>query len=138
MKINIISINLIVLMLTFFLTGCLVIPIPHKRIHSYGVSGQIIDENDFLPITNTIISSSDVKYRSAMTDENGVFFLPDVKKWHYARFYGVISFSLLPTLDAPNFSTSIKIISDGYEEKNIEIFSIYNDIILIRMNRVED
>lgn len=107
-------------------TGCLVLPVPHTRLHAHGTEGRIVDE-DGKPVPNATITSSSVWTKAnpltTVTDENGCFFLEPVRKWHGAVFWGVIgcSFSFLPKgpCACPISDQDVEVRADGFAGQNI-------------------
>jgi hypothetical protein len=99
--------------------GC-VLPIPHQRIHQYGVKGSVVDSKSGKPIENAKICSLGIP-ESCISKINGNFTLKPIKGWHGAYFLGPISFSLFPDWDMTAPTISILISSTDYISKKITV-----------------
>ena len=85
----------VLLALTFLpMQGCLIlpVPVPHPRLHAYGVEGRIVDE-DGKPVPNVKVVSPEqkeeqsrhyVRKREAVTDSDGYFKIKSAWGWHGA------------------------------------------------------
>ena len=53
--------------------GCIVLPIPHRRLHAYGVRGSVVDADSGLPIRNALVELATGIQGPAHSDEQGRF-----------------------------------------------------------------
>jgi hypothetical protein len=111
---------LLLCVLTF--TGC-VLPIPHRRLHHYGVSGRIIDSASRAPVKSAQIQPSDHPTRGTVSRADGSFTLEPVYGWHGAYTFGVIGVSLFPGFDVPPFARTILISANGYQTSTVPVRS---------------
>ncbi|OGV58339.1 MAG: hypothetical protein A2X49_08925 [Lentisphaerae bacterium GWF2_52_8] len=79
------------------ISGC-IFPVPHQRLHVYGVKGKVVDQ-DNLPLKDAIVFSCADDGVFTKTDESGGFELAPTYGWHGAYFYGPNSLSLWPGFD---------------------------------------
>ena len=126
------------------LSSCIVLPIPHQRVHSYGVKGQVIDAHNAQSVSHaTIISPPDEKYL-VTTDSTGHFSVKPTYGWHGAYLVGPISLSLLPGWYMTSPSRKFGVLATGYEARDISLpvgtkrhpsSSAYLDAGIIRLSR---
>lgn len=76
-------------------SGCIFLPIPHIRLHEYGVKSRLIDDQTGEPIDDAGIISLADDHKVVTSDINGEFILPPVYGWHGAMVIGVVSAGLL-------------------------------------------
>lgn len=100
--------------------GCLV-PVPHTRVHAYGVKAQVVSAADGRPVTNAIIASVGWPAATARADRQGRFRLPAKRGWHGAYCIGPICLSLLPGWDVTWPLREISISAPGYETTLLSI-----------------
>ena len=100
------------------LAGC-VVPVPHKRIHEFGVTGRLLDSMSRTPVKAARIEASEGRTEAALSDANGFFTLKPVYGWHGAYCIGPISLSLWPALDVPSMSRTIMITASGHRSATI-------------------
>ena len=100
--------------------GC-IIPVPHQRVHVYGVSGQIVSAADQTPISDASVSSPDVPEVTAQSDTLGAFRLRPVRGWHGAYCVGPICLSLLPGWDVTYPGRKIQVSAPGYRTASFTI-----------------
>lgn len=99
-----------------FCTGCIV-PIPHQRFHTFGVTAELKDKDTGRPIPDAIIFSLDSDKEFVKTNESGSFKLPPIYKWHGAYFIGPISLSMFPGFDISSPYREFLIYAPGYRVK---------------------
>lgn len=105
-------------MLALVLSGC-VVPLPHRRVHAFGVAGRVLDFQSRSPVKAARIEAADDRTKVAFSDARGSFMLPPVSGWHGAYFIGPIGLSLFPALDMPSMSRAIAISANGYRSVTI-------------------
>jgi len=103
----------ITVLLAVLCIGC-VVPVPHPRVHAYGVDGQIVSAADGAPIAGASVSSVDRLVPIASTDTQGRFRVHARYGWHGAYFIGPICLSLLPGWDVTRPSRDIMVSASGY------------------------
>ena len=103
-----------------FCTGCIV-PIPHQRLHTFGVTAELKDKDTGRPVPDAIIFSLDSDKEFVKTNENGSFNLPPIYKWHGAYFISPISFSIFPNFDLTSPEREFLIYAPGYRVKKVKI-----------------
>jgi hypothetical protein len=95
------------------LSGCL-LPIPHPRLHEFGVAGRIVDSESHRPIKGAEVHAVDDPAKGTVTNADGLFRLKPVYGWHGAYFIGPMSLSLLPRFEVPGYTRIIRITAIGY------------------------
>ena len=103
--------------------GCFIIPIPHTRLHAYGVKGRIVDINGN-PVPSATITQ-DVwlnKKRETNTDMDGHFEIKPLEARHGAFYIGILpllgSGSLFPTFPTlPPLYSQIYISAEGFPKQ---------------------
>lgn len=100
--------------------GC-IMPIPHRRVHSFGVEGRVLDASTLTPVTGAVVSSPDHKRRETTTNDKGQFSLRPAYGWHGAYLIGPISESLLPGWDITFPGTAVDVAADGYQNEHFWI-----------------
>ena len=103
------------------LVGC-VLPVPHRRLHSAGVEGTVVDADTALPVSGAKVSPPDGSSVLAITDAEGHFEIPSRYGWHGAYTVGPISYSLLPHFDIPYPRPPLMIDAPGYRSQTIQSF----------------
>jgi hypothetical protein len=120
--------------------GC-ALPIPHKRLHIYGVKSRVVDNETNKPIPDATICSFTEERNCAKSDKTGAFELPPIYGWHGGYFIGPISTSFWPGFDIPQFDPEIVIQVQGYKDTRLSVVSESapeNDFMLldeIRINK---
>jgi hypothetical protein len=104
----------------FTLSSCFV-PVPHMRLHLYGVRGRVVDADSHLPVANVTISSPPDK-RVATSSADGYFSLKPVYGWHGAYLFSPISQSLFPPLDVSPRHRKMDVSAPGYQSKHMSFF----------------
>jgi hypothetical protein len=105
----------IVLLSAFAFSGC-VVPIPHRRLHQFGVTGRVIDSESRTPLNTAQIASGDT---ATVSHSDGSFTIAPVYGWHGAYAIGGVGVSLLPGFDVPSMSRSITVTASGYRSSTI-------------------
>ena len=99
----------------FLLVSCAV-PLPHRRVHSYGVSGRVVDSKTSQPIAGAeIVLDSPAEKKRVVSGRNGEFVVRPVYGWHGVYVISPVSMSLLPGFDLPYPGRPIRISAVGYE-----------------------
>lgn len=106
------------LTIILFMAGC-VIPVPHRRMHSVGISATVIDARTDSPIQGAEIHSRDQKQLLTTADSAGRFEIPPSYGWHGAYLVGPISYSLLPHFAIPSPRPPFRIEAMGYRERAV-------------------
>src|ERR1044072_2429248 len=86
---------LVLMLCALVLSGGL-IPVPHHRLHEFGVTGRLLDAETHPPISAAGIEAADDPEKITFSDVNGSFDLKPVYGWHGAFFFGPICLSLWP------------------------------------------
>ena len=130
--------------LTFIIIVCVLIvgcalPIPHRRLHVYGVKSKVVDNDTNEPIQGATICSFPNENIFTKSDKWGVFELPPIYGWHGGYFIGPVSTSFWPGFDiaAPNREIIVK--STGYRNTKMSIESeepLKDDFIIIDEIRI--
>lgn len=79
--------------------GCIVVPIPHTRIHKPKVVGHVVATIANVPLEEVSVVDIDSNGYSSITDNKGLFVLKEKRHWHLAKFYGAINLSIFPLFD---------------------------------------
>lgn len=111
------------ILLIFSATGCL-IPIPHRRIHAYGVRGQIVDQATGESIENAWIAAdvdSNPQASAVRSDATGRFKIAPIERWHGAYFISPIRLSLFPAFDFAGYGRLIRVQARGYDTSDLRI-----------------
>lgn len=104
----------ITVLLALGCSGCLV-PVPHTRVHAYGVKAQVVSAADGRPVTNAVVASVGWAAATARVDRQARFRLPPKRGWHGAYCIGPICLSLLPGWDVTEPLRQVSISAPGYE-----------------------
>jgi hypothetical protein len=99
-------------------SSCVFIPLPHMRLHHYGVKGQLVDAGSHRPIACAVIASPPSKHQFQSSAE-GDFTVKPIYGWHGAYLFGVISQSFFPHLDMPEKQREIDVSAPGYQPKHV-------------------
>ena len=100
--------------LTLLLCAGCIMPIPHRRVHAYGVDGRVVDALALNPLTNAVVSTRFMRKQECRTDSNGQFAIRPVYGWHGAYLISPISLSLFPSWDVTFPERDIVITAPGY------------------------
>jgi hypothetical protein len=100
--------------------GC-ALPIPHKRLHIYGVRSKLVDNETNKPIPDATICPLPEAKDCAKSDKTGTFELPPVYGWHGGYFIGPISVSFWPGFDIAVPLRDIEIKAQGYKDTIVTI-----------------
>ena len=100
------------------LPGC-VVPVPHQRLHEFGVRGRLLDSDSRTPIAAAKIQASEDGAKVTQSDANGLFALKPVYGWHGAYLIGPIDLSLFPGFDMPSPSRAILITARGHRTATV-------------------
>ena len=103
------------LLLTTLLSGC-ILPIPHRRLHAYGVRGSVVDSQTRDPIAGAMISRGPDCLGSVESDISGSFEIRPIHGWHGAYFVGPISLSLFPGFDMTAPCVTVSASAPGYQK----------------------
>lgn len=102
-----------IMFLVVFCSGC-ILPVPHQRVHVYGVTGQIVSAADHTPIAGALVIGEEIPAVTAHSDAKGTFWLRPVRGWHGAYFVGPITLSLLPDWDMTYPGRGLRVSAPGY------------------------
>jgi len=116
-----ISVQATIILLLSLCCSCCIVPVPHRRVHAYGVEGQIVSAADNTPIPFASISSVDHLTPSTYSDGEGRFRLRPHYGWHGAYFIGVISQSMLPGFDMTPSFRDIHVFAPGYRSADFRV-----------------
>jgi hypothetical protein len=112
------------LTLLFLLQGCIILPVPNRRVEGYGVTACVVDAQDGHPIANVRVVDATNARCFALTAPNGCFRLNPIVQWHAGYLWGVISYPIWPfTGDLITGDRTISITAPGYTSRIIEISS---------------
>jgi len=100
--------------------GC-ILPVPHTRVHVFGVTGQVVSAADHTPVRGASIASVDEPTEKAHCDSAGNFRLHARRGWHAAYLIGPICESILPGLDVTNPGREIRLSAPGYVTRHITV-----------------
>jgi hypothetical protein len=104
----------------FLCTGCLVVPVPHQRLHAYGIRGRVVDENGH-PLATATVADDTTSNGVLKANSDGRFSLRPVRGWHGGYFIGVISFSVWPDLDMIGPIRTVQVEAPGYVTQRLEV-----------------
>jgi len=94
--------------------GCMVVPVPHRRLHVYGVRGSVIDAQTRQPLADATVSRSPHGQNDVRTSSDGTFEFKPVHGWHGAIFIGAIPLSLFPSFDIAFAVAEVRVEARGY------------------------
>lgn len=117
--------TMIALLIAALCAGC-IMPIPHRRVHSYGVDGRVCDAATRSPIAGAVVTSDDQKHRETRTNDKGQFSLRPAYGWHGAYVIGPICLSLFPGWDVTFPGTAIDVTATGYQKEGFRIGAMYS------------
>jgi hypothetical protein len=101
------------------LSGCIILPIPHRRVHAFGIQGRVVDVSSKKPIAAATIRGAEPFPGVCSSDASGRFSLPPVYGWHSAVMLSpAIGYSMFPLLDAMNYRRAFTISGPAHETKS--------------------
>lgn len=108
--------------------GCVVIPVPHTRVHQAAREGRVVDALTGAPLEGAVVTSLADGGRTCRTDAAGWFRLPPVRRWHGAVMYCLFTHahSLWPThcvWGRPR-TQSIRVEAPGYAPRDEDCLDI--------------
>jgi len=104
------------------LSGCMILPIPHRRVHAFGVQGRVVDSSSKKSIGAATIRGAGPFPGICSSDASGRFSLPPVYGWHGAVLLSpAIDYSMFPLLDAINYRRGITISGPAHETKSYSV-----------------
>lgn len=62
--------------------GCLIVPYPHVRQDIHARNGRVVDADTGSPLAGAVVTSL-TNGRECVTDVEGRFALPEVRRWHW-------------------------------------------------------
>lgn len=106
--------------------GC-ILPVPHTRMHAFGVTGQVVSATTDDPVANASVTSIEQPQDQAQCDRSGRFRLHPKRGWHAAYCIGPICESLLPGWDMTYPGRAIRVSAPGYATADfaVSIFTHY-------------
>jgi hypothetical protein len=109
-----------ILPLVLFVSGC-IMPIPHRRLHAYGVHGSVVCAESKEAIPDAVVALGTNLNASVACDAAGRFEIKPIHGWHGAYFIGPISLSLFPGFDMTFPHATVTATAPGYE---VNMFSL--------------
>ena len=115
--------NLSTLMIGLLIAGCggCILPVPHTRVHAFGVRGQIVSADTHEPVAGAWVTSTDQLSEPAHCDEAGRFRLHPKRGWHAAYCIGPIRESLWPGWDVTYPGRVVRISAPGYSTMDLVV-----------------
>ena len=111
--------KLLASLVVIMISGC-ILPIPHRRLHVYGVRGQVVDAYTLEPVPCAVIWSSCGE--PVRTDEDGEFALRAIRGWHGGVLIGIaLNYSALPFLGVVLPFREIDVAAPGYYTRCFEL-----------------
>jgi hypothetical protein len=104
-----------------FLSACVIVPIPHKRVHELGIKGQIIDARTRAPVTAAKIEDTLDATQSTYSSMDGSFLLKPVYGWHGGYIVAGVGGSVFPEHDGPSPARTITITAPGYRSLTVPL-----------------
>lgn len=113
---------LLISILIIIFTGCVILPIPHRRVHSCGAKGRILDSVTNEPVAGAVIAGDNEGRGETISSADGNYVLKPVYGWHGAVFIGPTGLSLFPAL-GPYIkrSKAIHVSRDGYQMQRLVV-----------------
>lgn len=90
---------LILVIVSQQLSGCLLLPIPHRKMEGYGISGRILDAETKKPVAGVLVTEINNDNRgvtSTRTDDDGNFRIKPHYQWHFGMIIGPLCHSIWP------------------------------------------
>jgi hypothetical protein len=109
------------LLCSLLLSGCIVVPVPHKRLHEIGIKGRIIDVDTHAPVVAARVEDTVDSTMFTYSAVNGNFDLKPVYKMHGAYVWTGVSASVFPNYEAPGSTRTITIIAPGYQNLTVPL-----------------
>ena len=106
--------------------GC-ILPVPHTRVHAYGVTGQVVSATTQEPLANASIIATDQPDQPARCDKAGRFRLHPKRGWHAAYCIGPVCESLLPGRDVTYPGRCIRVSAPGYATADFRVGAFARD-----------
>jgi len=106
---------------SLLLAGCLVVPIPHRRLSECGVKGRIFDAGTQSPVTAAKVEDTVDPTKFTFSGLDGSFDLKPVYAMHGGYIVAGVSGSVFPEYNAPAFTRTITIIAPGYRNLTIPL-----------------
>jgi len=115
-------------------SGC-VIPIPHRRLHAYGVRGRVLDVDSHRPIKHaSVVSWERNGHPQVMTNAEGEFEIQPVHGWHGALFIGPICLSLFPGFDITAPCQNVYVSAHGYQAESFFVSRTSDEMMALTDN----
>jgi hypothetical protein len=108
------SLSIAMVGLVAVLCGGCILPVPHTRVHAFGVAGQVVSAVDHKPIGGALVASIDAPPATTYCDSGGNFRLSARLGWHAAYLVSPICESLLPGFDVAPPDREIRVSAPGY------------------------
>lgn len=108
------------LLLATLCTGCIIVPIPHRRLHGYGVRGSVVDAGSGRPIPYAAVSGV-ARTQTVICSATGDFVIAPVHGWHGAYLIGPISLSLFPGWDMTAPWAALYVTAGGYVPETFQV-----------------
>jgi hypothetical protein len=103
------------------LSGCIIVPIPHERMHEMGVKGHVIDATTHAPIEGATIETLGDNPREAISKADGSFRVKPLYGWHGAYMVAAISGPVFPDMPKSSAIRFISVTARGYHEVKIPV-----------------
>ena len=103
----------IAILLAVCCSGCM-LPIPHRRLHAYGVRGAVVSEADGSAIAEAVVADSRQPEERCHTDSDGAFRLRPIRGWHGAYVVDPICLSALPGWDVTFPGREVRVTAPGF------------------------
>ena len=107
-------------------SGC-ILPVPHTRVHAYGVTGQVVSATTQEPLADASVIAMDQPHPPAHCDKAGRFRLHPKRGWHAAYCIGPVCESLLPRWDVTYPGRSIQVSAPGYATADFRVGAFARD-----------
>lgn len=111
------------LSLALFASGC-IMPIPHRRLHAYGVRGSVVDAQSCEPIPSAVVARGTNMLESVACTPSGEFEIKPIHGWHGAYFIGPISLSLFPGFDIAAPCATVSASAPGYKPQTFPPYGV--------------
>ena len=106
---------------SLWLSGCIIVPVPHKRMHEYGVNGLIIDAGSRSPVAGARVEDTVDPKKFTFSVIDGTFALLPVYAWHGGYILAGVSGSVFPEFTAPGAARTITVSAPGYRSVTIPL-----------------
>ena len=124
------------LLFTLLFSGCVILPLPHRRLHAYGVEGRVLDAASRKPIQCASVqaksNSCPASFTTcAKTDAEGRFSIASKSGWHYGILLCPVDhFSLFPLFHQTFPRSKLSVSAPGYSEQKLSTLPAAGDILL--------